>query len=128
MRRGYAPERFGRLDVADTGWQRYTHLEGDERQVFMRLYKSPRRAFLLALLLGGFGAHRFYLGHWRVGVAILVLWVVGLFLTPVWWVAVVVYLVELGHIVRTTEQLNDSVEGALMLGTYSKPLFAEPQP
>ena len=125
MRKGYAPERFGRLEVSDAGWRRYTHLKGDERQVFMRLYKSPRRAFLLALLFGGFGAHRFYLGHWRVGAGILALWLVDLFVTPVWWLAVVVYLVELGHIVRTTEQWNDSLEGALMLQTYRQPLFKD---
>ena len=125
MRSGYVPERFGRLSVTDRGWQRYTHLEGDKRQVFQRLYRSPRMAFLLALFLGMFGAHRFYLGQWRIGAAILLLGLLGLVLTPVWWVAAMVYLIELGHTVRTTEQWNDSLEGALMLDTFGKPLFTD---
>ena len=125
MRKGRVPEAFGRLTVENEGWQRYTHLENGERQAFQRLYKSPRAAFLLAFFLGAIGAQRFYLGHWRVGSAIAGIGIASLFITPLWWVAVAIYLIELGHIVRTTEQWNDSLEGALMLGTYSKPLFTE---
>ena len=127
MRKGYVPEALGRLSVQDKGWQRYTHLEGEKREAFQRLYKSPRRAFLFAFFFGGLGVHRFYLRHMRIGLAILVLWLVVLLsgFEALWWAAAVIYLIELGHIVRTTEQLNDSVEGALMLETYSKPLFHE---
>jgi len=40
--------------------------------------KSKVAAALLAFFLGGFGIHRFYLGHTATGVAMLVLFVIGL--------------------------------------------------
>ncbi len=118
-------EDFGRMAASDKGWQRYTVLQGDEGAAFRRLFKSPRRAFLFAIFLGGFGVQRFYLGHYRTGMAILLLGLASLFVPLLWWIFAVVYLIEIGHIVRTTEQWNDSLEGALMLKTYSKPLILE---
>lgn len=125
-RRRRVYEEFDTLIFDDGDWKSYTHLEGDKRQIFMRLYKRPRIAFLLAVFLGIFGAHRFYLGDWRFGLSILCLtffnaWFVW---TPLLLAVAIVWLIEVGHIVRTTEQWNDSIEGALMLETYSKPLFA----
>lgn len=46
-----------------------------------RPLKDAGIAYLLLILLGGFGAHRFYLGQAAVGVIILVLWCGGLLLS-----------------------------------------------
>ncbi|WGR60236.1 TM2 domain-containing protein [Paracoccus ferrooxidans] len=45
--------------------------------------KSPLVAYLLAILLWGFGAHRMYLERWASGVVMLLLWGLGWLLTPV---------------------------------------------
>lgn len=39
--------------------------------------KSSRVAYILCLFLGGFGAHRFYIGHPASGLAMVVLMVLG---------------------------------------------------
>lgn len=44
--------------------------------------KSPLIAYLLLLFVGGFGAHRFYLGRTGSAAAILVLWVLGWITLP----------------------------------------------
>ena len=126
----YLTEDFGRLGTDFGDYKRYTHLEGDKRAAFARLAKSPRRAFLLAFLLGGFGAHRLYLAqYWPAGL----IFALGLasVVTTITWVfilAAVVYLIELGTVVRRTERWNDSLEGALMLEHYTKPLFRSAAP
>ena len=68
-------------------------------------------AYALAIFLGGFGAHRFYLGHAGSAIAMLLLWQVGLatlvfgvgfFLCLaylVWWI---VDLCTLGGLVQAT--------------------------
>ena len=116
-RRTRISEDFGRLVVEKHGWQRYTVLSGEAARAFWRKARSPRRAFLYAFFLGMFGLHRFYIGHYRVALAIFALGVATLLIPSraLLWAAAVVYLIELGHIVRTTEQRNDSLEGALML-------------
>ena len=123
-RKGYEPERFGTLDVRKHGWQRYTHLTGEAADTFWRRARSPRRAFLYAFFFGMFGLHRFYIGHYRVALAIFALGVATLLIPSraLFWFAAVVYLIELGHIVRTTEQGNDSLEGALMLEQITSPV------
>ncbi|MGA0616665.1 TM2 domain-containing protein [Paracoccus sp. KR1-242] len=45
--------------------------------------KSPLVAYLLAILLWGFAAHRMYLGRWFSGIVMLVMWGLGWLLTPV---------------------------------------------
>lgn len=48
---------------------------------FMQSYgegKSVLIATLLWLVFGGVGGHRFYLGHWRIGLAILTAMVAGM--------------------------------------------------
>lgn len=45
--------------------------------------KSPLVAYLLAILLWGFGAHRMYLGRWASGLIMLVLWGLGWLTTPI---------------------------------------------
>lgn len=39
--------------------------------------KSPLVAYLLLLFVGGFGAHRFYLGQTGTAIVMLVLWLLG---------------------------------------------------
>lgn len=51
-------------------------------QVYVAPLKDTAVAYLFWLLLGGFGAHHFYLGRTGIGVAYLTAWLVG-FLT--WW-------------------------------------------
>lgn len=45
--------------------------------------KSPLVAYLLAILLWGFGAHRMYLGRWVSGIVMLLLWGLGWLTTPI---------------------------------------------
>lgn len=45
--------------------------------------KSPFVAYLLAILLWGFGAHRMYLGRWASGLIMLVLWGLGWLTAPI---------------------------------------------
>ncbi len=115
--KGYEPERFGSLKIQKHGWQRYTPLTGAAADAFWQQCRSPRRAFLYAVFFGMFGVHRVYIGHYATALAIFALGLATLIIPfrPLFWFAAVVYLVELGHIVRTTEQGNDSREGALML-------------
>lgn len=45
--------------------------------------KSPFVAYLLAILLWGFGAHRLYLGRYLSGVVMLLLWGLGWLTAPI---------------------------------------------
>lgn len=45
--------------------------------------KSPFVAYLLAILLWGFGAHRFYLGRYLSGAIMLALWGLGWLTAPI---------------------------------------------
>lgn len=36
--------------------------------------KSKAFGFALALIFGGFGAHHFYMGNWRLGILYVLLW------------------------------------------------------
>jgi TM2 domain-containing membrane protein YozV len=66
--------------------------------VLVRSHKESGIAYLLAILLGGFGAHHFYLGNVGAGIGFVLLWWIGwfttvfivgfvlLFAAAVWWV------------------------------------------
>lgn len=59
--------------------------------------KSTGTAWLLLLFLGGFGAHRFYLGHTGIGIAMVITWVLSWFLLliPIGiWVLVELFLLS----------------------------------
>ena len=56
-------------------------------------YKSKAAAIAWGIFLGGFGAHRFYLGHAGLAVVILCLTLL-MMLTPVWWVMPVCIIVD----------------------------------
>ncbi|MCF3972487.1 TM2 domain-containing protein [Paracoccus salsus] len=45
--------------------------------------RSPFVAYLLAILLWGFGAHRFYLGRYMSGALMLLLWGIGWLTAPI---------------------------------------------
>lgn len=45
--------------------------------------KSPFVAYLLAILLWGFGAHRMYLGRWVSGILMLAMWGLGWLTAPI---------------------------------------------
>ncbi|MBU3030182.1 TM2 domain-containing protein [Paracoccus marinaquae] len=45
--------------------------------------RSPFVAYLLAILLWGFGAHRFYLGRYMSGFIMLALWGIGWLTAPI---------------------------------------------
>lgn len=45
--------------------------------------KSTLAAYLLALVLWGFGVHRMYLGRWVSGILMLVIWGLGWLTTPI---------------------------------------------
>ncbi len=63
--------------------------------------RSPSTALVLALLLGGAGAHRFYLKQWGWGIAYLLF---------VWtFIPVIVALVECFVIRKRTQKYNEEV-------------------
>ena len=77
--------------------------------------KSTSTAYLLWFFLGGFGAHRFYLGHTGVAVAQLLLTLVGialaifavgfLLLIPVWiWLIVDAFMIP-----KMVRELNEKL-------------------
>lgn len=45
--------------------------------------KSPFVAYLLAILLWGFGAHRLYLGRYMSGLVMLAMWGIGWLTAPI---------------------------------------------
>lgn len=45
--------------------------------------KSQLVAYLLAILLWGFGLHRMYLGRWASGILMLVMWGIGWLTAPI---------------------------------------------
>lgn len=91
-------ERFG-TDV--TMQQKLFFHEGYDNQS-----RSPSTALVLALLLGGIGAHRFYLRQWGWGIAyILFSWTL---------IPIVVSLVECFFIRKRTEKYNEQAANTIV--------------
>lgn len=72
------------------------------KQEYDKGSKNPSTAWKLALLLGVFGAHRFYLRQWRWGVTYLLFsWT---------FIPLLVALVECFHIRERAENYNKEIE------------------
>ncbi|MGD0008473.1 MAG: WG repeat-containing protein [Terriglobia bacterium] len=85
-------------------------------QEYAKQNRSPSTALVLALLLGGFGAHRFYLRQWGWGIAyVLFSWT---------FVPIVASLVECFLIRKRTENYNKEV--ARQIIQKMKIIFSEP--
>lgn len=100
--------------------------------------KSTLVAYLLLVFLGGFGAHRFYLGRIKSGVAMLVLFVLGwatlalvvgaAFLLVVGiWAVVDLFLIP-GMIAEDRNRLRENLrtEMSVTQGTGAAPFAATP--
>lgn len=86
--------------------------------------KSPVVAYLLAIFLGGFGAHRFYLGKGFSGGIMAVLWLLGFLFTFVFglgllllfplgiWVLIDLFLIP-GMIERDRNRMRDRLSAAI---------------
>jgi TM2 domain-containing membrane protein YozV len=95
------PEGYGRLG---------THLTPEQKLYFEQEYgkqsRSPSTALTLALLLGGVGAHRFYLRQRRWGVAyLLFFWTL---------IPAMVSLVECFRIMKRTREYNAQVANSIV--------------
>lgn len=93
--------------------------------------KSPLIAYLLLLFVGGFGAHRFYLGHTGSAVLMLVLWIVGWVTLPIMvgivplgvvgvWVFIDLFLVP-GMVARDKDRVRRLMRGELELAAGNPP-------
>jgi len=86
-------EQYG--NKLDTQQKLYFQQEYDKQS------RNPSTALILALLLGGVGAHRFYLRQWGLGVAYLLF---------VWtYIPAFIALIECFLIRRRTEKDNEQV-------------------
>lgn len=75
-------------------------------------YKSKGCAVALALLLGGFGAHRFYLGNAWVGCA-YILFTAVFFLTPFFWLPGLVVLMDAIYIATEKQEYFKRLSGVV---------------
>jgi len=95
------PERYGRLGADLTPQQKLYFRQEYEKQCL-----SPSKALTLALLLGGLGAHRFYLRQWGWGITYLLFcWTL---------IPVVVSLVECFLIMKRTRKYNEQVANSIV--------------
>jgi len=79
-------------------WGVYAPAAAAPSHMVVRSSKDTGVAYLLAILLGGFGAHHFYVGHVGAGIGFLLLWLIGwvttgilvgfflLFAAMIWWI------------------------------------------
>lgn len=61
--------------------------------------KSQGVSYLLWLILGGIGAHRFYIGRTVTGIVLLVLWLLGLFTAGITWIVVFIWWIVDGFLI-----------------------------
>lgn len=86
------------------------------QQEYDKQSRNPSTALILALLLGGVGAHRFYLRQWGLGVAYLLFaWT---------FIPVFVALIECFLIRRRTEKYNEQVAQQIL--DKMDVIFSEP--
>lgn len=96
--------------------------------------KSPLIAYLLLLVVGGFGAHRFYLGRTGSGVLILVMWILGWITLPVMvgivplaivglWVLLDLFLIP-GMVAREREKTRRRLREDMMITAQAAPAAA----
>ena len=75
-----------------------------------KMAKKPVIAWLLWFFLGMFGAHRFYLGHTKVGVGMVVsLIFTGGVVTLFWWI------IEAITLSNRIKQVNENIESQLIM-------------
>jgi TM2 domain-containing membrane protein YozV len=87
-----------------------TNLTPQQKLFFHQEYdkqsRSPSTALVLALLLGGLGAHRFYLRQWGWGIAyVLFCWT---------FIPVIVSLVECFFIMKRTRKYNEQLASTIL--------------
>ncbi len=86
------------------------------QQEYDKQSRNPSTALILTLLLGGIGAHRFYLRQWGWGVAyVLFVWT---------FIPVCVALIECFLIRRRTEKYNEQVSQQIL--NKMDLIFSEP--
>jgi TM2 domain-containing membrane protein YozV len=86
------------------------------QQEYDKHSRNPSTALVLALLLGGAGAHRFYLRQWGWGIAYIVFaWT---------FIPLIVALFECFVIKKRTEQYNEDLKGVILQKTAV--IFSEP--
>lgn len=88
--------------------------------------KSSGTAWLLLLLLGSVGAHRFYLGHTGIGIAMIATWIVSwmfvfvTFLFPISiWLLVELFLLS-GLVKSENQKIEKEVIDKIMLMRNAK--------
>ena len=81
---GWYPDSTGQQRWWDgAGWGVYAPAGSLPTQVLVRSAKDTGVSYLLAILLGGFAAHHFYLGNVGPGIGFLLLWWIGWATTPI---------------------------------------------
>lgn len=78
--------------------------------------KSKIVAYLLWLLLGGLGLHRFYLGYTGSGIAMIALMIVGLFTGGILLIPLIIWvLIDLFLIPGMVDKSRDALRTSLQL-------------
>lgn len=101
LKEGDMPEQTYKQRLAQYGDKLTTQQKLYFQQEYDKQSRNPSTALILALLLGGVGAHRFYLRQWGLGVAYLLFaWT---------FIPVFVALIECFMISKRTEKYNEQI-------------------
>ena len=74
--------------------------------------KSTTVSWLLLLFLGGFGAHRFYLGHIGLGIAMIIVWLISI---PLAFVPIAIWLiVDIVLLTSAIKEENNKIEKGII--------------